>query len=369
MKPGKLIFSLLLSLALMASMIPMFALTASAAEPVTCTGFECAEGVSHIKSVKLNGTTVASVDSFSGLVPGTNVTLTVETDDLYQAQSVQTRVSGTDSGTFPLAGTGSTTAGAITIPEGDFTIKINLKAVKEDTAKPTHTVTASALNVRQGPGKDQPRIGGLKEGTEVVVVEIQNGWARIIYGNGFGWVDSHYLKEIPYTDKPNPFVDVFSNDFYYDAVMWAYYAQPQVTNGIDATHFGPMTTVTRAQAVTFLWRSEGCPEPKSTNNPFTDVPSSEYYYKAVLWALEKGITNGISATEFAPDSTLSTQHIVTFLYRTKTGKANQGWDGDAAKWAADSSGRPFGVDISVNNWTLCPRCNVVVFIHRAGFAG
>ena len=369
MKPGKLIFSLLLSLALMASMIPMFALTASAAEPVTCTGFECAEGVSHIKSVKLNGTTVASVDSFSGLVPGTNVTLTVETDDLYQAQSVQTRVSGTDSAIFPLAGEGSTVTGAITIPEGDFTIRINLKAVKEDAKEPTHTVNTNALNVRQGPGTNQPQIGGLTRGTKVTVVETQNGWAKIIYGNGYGWVDSHYLDAISNTDKPNPFQDVFVNDFYYDAVMWAYYAEPQVTTGIDATHFGPVTPVTRGQAVTFLWRSEGCPEPKSTNNHFKDVPSGEYYYKAVLWAEEKGITNGISETEFAPDNTLTTKHIITFLYRTKN-PGQDGWkDGAAAKWAADSQGRPFGMDITVNEWTPCPRCGVVVFIHRAGFAG
>ena len=192
------------------------------------------------------------------------------------------------------------------------------------------------------------------------------------YQNDYGWVDSHYLEPINTPEKKNPFEDVFENDFYYDAVIWAYYAEPQVTNGIDTTHFGPMTPVTRAQAVTFLWRSEGCPEPKTTTNPFQDVPAGEYYNKAVLWAVEKGITNGMDATHFGPDQTLTTAHIITFLYRTKTGTkavSKEDWYQDAAKWAADSNGKPFGVDITVNDGTLCPRCDVVVFIHRAGFDG
>ena len=233
---------------------------------------------------------------------------------------------------------------------------------------PTHTVNANAINVRQGPGTDQIRIGGLSAGKEVVVVETQDGWSRIIYGTDYGWVDSRYLEVIPYYKKKNPFVDVFESDFYYAAVLWAYYADPQVTNGIDATHFGPMNTVTRAQAVTFLWRSEGCPEPSVIYNPFDDVPRDQYYFKAVLWAVEKGITKGITATKFDPDGTLSTQHIITFLYRTKN-PGKDGWSGEAAKWAADINGKPFGVDIPVNNGTLCPRCDVVVFIHRTGFSG
>ena len=84
--------------------------------------------------------------------------------------------------------------------------------------------------------------------------------------------------------------------------------------------------------------------------------------------MEKGITKGIPATKFDPDGTLSTQHIITFLYRTKN-PGKDGWSGEAAKWAADINGKPFGVDIPVNNGTLCPRCDVVVFIHRSGFSG
>ena len=169
--------------------------------------------------------------------------------------------------------------------------------------------------------------------------------------------------------KTNPFVDVYESDEYYDAVMWAYYSDPQITNGMDATHFGPKLTVTRGQCVAFLWRSMGCPEPSSSYNPFVDVPEWQYYYKPVLWAVEKGITKGTTATTFDPDATLSTQHIVTFLYRTKN-PGMDGWDGDAAQWACQPyAGRPFGVDIEVNNWTPCPRCDVVLFLYRSAAKG
>ena len=166
------------------------------------------------------------------------------------------------------------------------------------------------------------------------------------------------LKE----EKVNPFVDIYETDGYYDAVLWAYYADPQITNGMDETHFGPGLTVTRGQAVTFLWRSQGCPEPSSLYNPFVDVPSTEYYYKPILWAVEKGITKGVDEKHFNPMDTLSTLHIITFLFRT-TYPGKDGWDGDAAVWAADEKGRPFGIDIAVNNKTECPRCHVVQFLY------
>ena len=165
------------------------------------------------------------------------------------------------------------------------------------------------------------------------------------------------------SSQVNPFVDIYESDEYYNAVLWACYADPQITNGMDETHFGPQLTVTRGQAVTFLWRSQGCPEPSSLNNPFVDVPSTEYYYKPILWAVDKGITKGVDETHFNPMDTLSTQHMVTFLYRTVY-PGKDGWDGDAAVWAADEYGRPFGVDIAVNNTTPCPRCRVVQFLYK-----
>ncbi|MBQ6947241.1 MAG: S-layer homology domain-containing protein, partial [Clostridia bacterium] len=98
----------------------------------------------------------------------------------------------------------------------------------------------------------------------------------------------------------NPFVDVKKKDYFYNAVLWA--VDEGVTSGVDATHFGPNESCTRAQAVTFMWRAAGCPEPTNKTNPFTDVKKKDYYYKAVLWAVENGITAGASATTFAPNA-------------------------------------------------------------------
>ena len=164
-------------------------------------------------------------------------------------------------------------------------------------------------------------------------------------------------------EKPNPFTDVFETDYYYDAVLWAYYAEPQVTNGMSATEFGPKNTVTRGQAVTFLWRAMGRPEPKSAANPFVDVASNEYYYKAVLWAVEKGITKGTDETHFTPGQTCSTAHIITFLYRT-LGVGADGWGEESAAWAKNA-GLLAGLNSAVAPGVDCPRCDVVLFLHRA----
>ncbi|MBQ3390143.1 MAG: S-layer homology domain-containing protein [Firmicutes bacterium] len=162
-------------------------------------------------------------------------------------------------------------------------------------------------------------------------------------------------------NRTNPFVDVAKSNPYYKAILWAYYANPQITNGMDYNHFGPNSTVTRGQAVTFLWRSQGCPEPKSTKNPFVDVPKSQYYYKAILWAVEKGITKGTDATHFTPDQTLSTAHIITFLYRMRM-PGLDGWYSEAQSWAEDGNGLPLGVNIEVSDTVNCPRGPVVQFL-------
>ncbi len=169
-------------------------------------------------------------------------------------------------------------------------------------------------------------------------------------------------KYFPLADM-NPFSDVFESDYFYDAVMWAYCADPQVTTGMTADEFGPYSTVTRAQAVTFLWRAMGCPEPETKENPFTDVPETQYYCKAVLWAVEKGITKGTDETHFTPSQTCSTAHILTFLYRT-LGVGADGWYAAAETWAGDA-GLLEGLDIEVRPGVECPRCDVVFFLWRA----
>ncbi len=112
-----------------------------------------------------------------------------------------------------------------------------------------------------------------------------------------------------------PFSDVPADAYYHDAVAWAYGHEPQITDGTSATTFSPDKTCTRGQVVTFLWRAAGCPEPEATENPFADVSESDYFYKPVLWAVEKGITDGTTPTTFSPGSTCKNSHILTFIYR------------------------------------------------------
>ncbi|MBR5489916.1 MAG: S-layer homology domain-containing protein [Oscillospiraceae bacterium] len=112
----------------------------------------------------------------------------------------------------------------------------------------------------------------------------------------------------------NPFTDVKEGDYFYDAVLWA--VENGITTGLSATEFGPNSPCNRAQVVTFLWRSKGEPTADVLENPFTDVKEGDYFYDAVLWAVEKGITTGISATAFGPGAACNRGQIVTFLYRT-----------------------------------------------------
>ncbi|MGN0294398.1 MAG: S-layer homology domain-containing protein [Lachnospiraceae bacterium] len=121
----------------------------------------------------------------------------------------------------------------------------------------------------------------------------------------------------PSEDNPpteNPFTDVSENDYYYDAVIWAY--KNDIVNGKDENHFCPSDPCTRAQSAAFLWRANNEPEPVTTENPFKDVNPSDYYYKAVLWAYENGITKGKDETHFQPNGTVTRREFITFLWRS-----------------------------------------------------
>lgn len=111
----------------------------------------------------------------------------------------------------------------------------------------------------------------------------------------------------------NPYSDVRRNDSYYDAVMWA--TENGIVTGTSSNKFTPNGLCTRGYMVTFLWRAAGCPTPKKSVNPFDDVSKNDYYYKAVLWAVEKGIVKGTSETEFSPDKTVNRAQAITFIWR------------------------------------------------------
>ena len=101
--------------------------------------------------------------------------------------------------------------------------------------------------------------------------------------------------------------------FFYDAVLWA--VENGITSGTDATHFSPKAPCTRGHVVTFLWRAKGEPAPAQTENPFQDVDEGRFYYTAVLWAVEQGITTGVTAEAFKPGSSCTRGQVVTFLFR------------------------------------------------------
>ena len=150
---------------------------------------------------------------------------------------------------------------------------------------------------------------------------ITNGTSPTTFGPGQNCMRAQvvtFLWRAAGSPKPgsdaNPFVDVKETDFFYQAVLWA--VEKGITNGLDATHFGPMAYCNRAQVVTFLHRSLGSPAVENSGNPFTDVPDGQWFTVPILWAVEKSITNGLSPTTFGPNNLCNRAQIVTFLYRT-----------------------------------------------------
>ena len=172
----------------------------------------------------------------------------------------------------------------------------------------------------------------------------------------------------------NYFVDVKANDYFYDAVLWA--AQKGITSGTDAVHFTPDGVCSRAQAVTFLWRAAGSPAPRSVSMPFTDVSKGSYYETAVLWAVENGITKGTSDTTFSPDATCSRAQIVTFLWRSQkspaVGSLNPFTDvsanayyTDAVLWAVEENITKGTTATTFSPDTDCTRAQIVTLLYRA----
>ena len=165
--------------------------------------------------------------------------------------------------------------------------------------------------------------------------------------------------------------------FYFDSVYWAYEHSPQITNGMDEIHFEPNTGCTRGQVVTFLWRAAGCPEPENGRTGFTDLKSGGFYVKAVAWAVEKGITNGMSATTFAPDATCTRGQIVTFLWRFKgetepkstktdfTDVPETAFYAKAVAWAVENGVTNGMTPTTFVPGNTCTRGQVVTFLYRA----
>ena len=170
------------------------------------------------------------------------------------------------------------------------------------------------------------------------------------------------------------FADVSASAYYADAVAWA--VEKGVTNGTGAAAFSPNTVCTRAQMVTFLWRAAGSPAPKSAVNPFTDVKDNAYYHDAVLWAVEQGITNGTTETTFSPDKTVTRAQTVTFLWRQAGAPAASGVNPftDVAANAYYAGATTWAVEQGITNGTTattfapalgCTRAQIVTMLYRS----
>ena len=188
---------------------------------------------------------------------------------------------------------------------------------------------------------------------------------------------THTIEVIFMKANGNPqtgvFVDVATGSYYEDAVDWA--VGNGITQGTDATHFAPDGICTRAQAVAFLWRAAGSPKPETRTMPFTDVPAGSYYYDAVLWAVENGITKGTSDTTFSPNMTCTRAQIVAFLWRSEkspaAGTANPFADvkstayyADAVLWAVKENIIKGTTNTTFSPNADCTRAQIVTFLWR-----
>ena len=208
-----------------------------------------------------------------------------------------------------------------------------------------------------------------KNGNELTLKDKGNGKYTFTMPAGKVEVKATFMED---NSVLNFFYDVPNGAYFYEAVKWA--VENGITTGVGNDLFAPEQSCTRAQIVTFLWRAAGSPEPKTASS-FTDVSASAYYAKAVAWAVENGITNGMTETTFAPDATCTRGQSVTFLYRALKGTASgstnftdvksDAFYADAISWAVANN-----VTNGTSNTTFspnadCTRAEIVTFLYRA----
>ena len=233
-------------------------------------------------------------------------------------------------------------------------------------------------NVSVREGRDQTFTITPDKGYAVANVKIDGKSIGAVKSYTFENVSrTHTIEVIFMKANGNPqtgvFVDVATGSYYEDAVDWA--VENGITQGTDDTHFSPDGICTRAQAVTFLWRTAGSPEPETRTMPFTDVPVGSYYYDAVLWAVENGITKGTSDATFSPNMTCSRAQIVAFLWRSEkspaAGTANPFADvkstayyADAVLWAVKEDITKGTTSTTFSPDADCTRAQIVTFLWR-----
>lgn len=273
--------------------------------------------------------------------------------------------------TFVLSGTQTYVAPSRPSSSTGSTITVGKTENGTITVSPATASKGTNVTITAKPA-DGYELGSLTatdaNGSTLALTDLGNGKYSFTMPDGKVEVNGTFVKKSAQT-----FVDVPENAYYAPAVNWA--VEKGVTEGTSATTFSPDAACTRAQIVTFLYRAAGSPAVKSTANPFTDVTASDYYYNAVLWAVENGITTGTSETTFSPNESCTRAQCVTFLYRVvgsaATAKAiftdvsADAYYAPAVDWAVEK-----GVTTGTSATTFspddaCTRAQIVTFLYRA----
>ena len=212
---------------------------------------------------------------------------------------------------------------------------------------------------------------------DLVVTDSKGQEVKLTEKNGlytFKMPASKVQVEASFQKTAPAFADVPADAYYADAVEWA--VQNGVTADKDAATFAPNLSCTRAQAVTFLWRNAGSPDPVTKENPFVDVPANAYYAEAVLWAVENGITMGVTETTFVPDTPCTRAQIVTFLWRSLkkpvvtsenpfVDVAASAYYKDAVLWAVENGVTKGVTETAFQPDAFCTRAQIVTFMYCA----
>ena len=336
-----------------------------------------AESARHLSSITVeeneNGTVTASARY---AVAGTEITLTGDPNSGYRFSkwSLTPELTVTDN-KFTMPEEAVTVSAVFARRSSSSTYPITVKDSTNGSASSSHKSASSGTTVTITVTPDKGyTLETLtvtdKNGKEVKLTE-KNGKYTFTMPASKVEINATFMDD---NAMLNYFVDVKANDYFYDAVLWA--AQNGITSGTDAVHFTPDGVCSRAQAVTFLWRAAGSPAPKSVSMPFTDVPKGSYYETAVLWAVENGITKGTSDTTFSPDATCSRAQIVTFLWRSQkspaVGSVNPFTDvsanayyTDAVLWAVEENITKGTTATTFSPDTDCTRAQIVTLLYRA----
>ena len=304
----------------------------------------------------------------------------VDGDAITVALAYVTEPDMNKSGEYEITATASDSNYVITVVNGKLKVRIALDPFYPPTIEDTTGGDTTVSDKTPELGDKVTIITDPDKGYEVgkVTVTDNKGKPVKVIDNGDGTYT--YIQpigkvtiEVTYVPSSVSFTDVRKNDYFYNAVNWA--VAEDITTGMTATTFGPNVTCTRAQAVTFLWRAAGSPAPKSSEMPFTDVAKGAYYYDAVLWAVEAGITNGMTETTFVPNADCTRAQIVTFLWRAQgspvavgkigfTDVAEDAYYAAAVRWAVAE-----GITTGMTATTFgspadCTRAQIVTFLYR-----